>query len=147
MANGELVLGPPKSEAGVRTLVLPTFLAKELEEHLSRFSGADPSDRVFPASGADPCAVTCSPNTGGPHESQRGFLPASASTISATPRTRSPRRQGPPHGSSCTAWVTHRPKPRCATSTRRRGRDAELAAALGDLVKDDEAGAHCKVRR
>ena len=54
MANGELVLGPPKSDAGVRTLVLPPFLAKELEQHLARFSGPDPRDRVFPGERGGP---------------------------------------------------------------------------------------------
>ncbi len=48
LANGELVIGPPKTEAGVRTLALPPFLVKELEQHLARFCGPGFGDRVFP---------------------------------------------------------------------------------------------------
>jgi integrase len=54
LAHGELVLGPPKSDAGVRTLVLPEFLIKELEEHLARFTGPEAIDRVFPGEKGGP---------------------------------------------------------------------------------------------
>lgn len=47
LRNGELIIGPPKSEAGYRTLSLPRFLVRELEDHLTRYGTSDPDGRVF----------------------------------------------------------------------------------------------------
>jgi integrase len=41
--------GPPKSEAGQRTVALPRFVARELGEHLRRFAAPGPAGLVFPA--------------------------------------------------------------------------------------------------
>jgi integrase len=47
-AHGEDIVGPPKTAAGRRTLVLPAEVVAELELHLERFSGTEPDDLVFP---------------------------------------------------------------------------------------------------
>ncbi len=47
LKNGLLVLGPPKSDAGRRTIALPAFLVAELEQHLARYTAAQSDARVF----------------------------------------------------------------------------------------------------
>lgn len=47
LAHGELIVGPPKSEAGRRTVALPAGALASLADHLSRFTGLAPSDWVF----------------------------------------------------------------------------------------------------
>jgi integrase len=47
LKNGELIIGPPKTRAGVRTLALPQFLIDELETHLSKYGTSDPDGRLF----------------------------------------------------------------------------------------------------
>ena len=42
-----LIVGPPKSEAGRRTVALPAGALASLADHLSRFTGLAPSDWVF----------------------------------------------------------------------------------------------------
>lgn len=44
---GHLIEGPPKSEAGKRTVALPVVLAPELAQHLQAWSEAGPDGRVF----------------------------------------------------------------------------------------------------
>src|SRR5947209_3741493 len=39
LRNGELVVGPPKSDAGRRPIALPPFLVPELEAHLGTLRG------------------------------------------------------------------------------------------------------------
>jgi integrase len=48
LRNRELVLGPPKSEAGRRTIALPPFLVPEIEAHLAAFAVPGSEGRVFP---------------------------------------------------------------------------------------------------
>jgi integrase len=47
LRGGELILGPPKTEAGVRTLALPPFLARELDTHLAAYAAPGSHGRVF----------------------------------------------------------------------------------------------------
>lgn len=47
LANGQHVIGPPKSDAGVRTVALPPEVVAVLEDHLDRFVGPQPSAWVF----------------------------------------------------------------------------------------------------
>jgi integrase len=46
--SGELVIGPPKTAAGIRTLELPAFLLPEIEAHIGQWSAPGPGGRVFP---------------------------------------------------------------------------------------------------
>ncbi len=47
LRNGLLVLGPPKSDAGRRTIAVPAFLVAELEGHLEQYTAPQPEARVF----------------------------------------------------------------------------------------------------
>lgn len=47
LSGGEHVIGPPKSDAGVRTVALPREVAHELADHLDAFVGPDPTAWVF----------------------------------------------------------------------------------------------------
>ena len=46
-ADGRLVLRPPKTTAGIRTIALPEFLVSELKAHIARFAGPGIEGRVF----------------------------------------------------------------------------------------------------
>src|SRR4029453_1886296 len=48
-ANGRLLPGPPKTEAGRRTVTLPALAAVALAEHLANFAEPGPEGLVFPA--------------------------------------------------------------------------------------------------
>jgi integrase len=48
--NGQLIPGPPKTEAGRRTVTLPAVAAVALAEHLAEFADPGPEGLVFPAS-------------------------------------------------------------------------------------------------
>ncbi len=47
LRNGRLVIGPPKTDAGTRTITLPAEVVAALEDHLSKFSGPGRDGRVF----------------------------------------------------------------------------------------------------
>jgi len=47
--NGTFMVGPPKSEAGIRTVTLPTVAVAALADHLDRHPGAGADGLVFPA--------------------------------------------------------------------------------------------------
>ena len=47
LSGGVLVTGPPKTQAGVRTVTLPPAILDDLRWHLSRFVGRSPSALVF----------------------------------------------------------------------------------------------------
>jgi integrase len=47
LTDGSLVTGPPKSEAGKRTVTLPAFVLPEIAAHLDRFTGPDADSFVF----------------------------------------------------------------------------------------------------
>ena len=47
--NGTFMVGPPKSEAGARTVTLPTVAVAALVDHLDRHPGASADGLVFPA--------------------------------------------------------------------------------------------------
>jgi integrase len=47
LVDGSLVTGPPKSEAGKRTVTLPAFLLPEIVTHLEQFTAPDGDNLVF----------------------------------------------------------------------------------------------------
>jgi integrase len=47
LSHGELIVGPPKSEAGKRTVAIPPALIPELEAHLGRWAAPGPDGLVF----------------------------------------------------------------------------------------------------
>jgi integrase len=53
--NGQgRVIGPPKSDAGRRTVAIPKLLTTVLDNHLARFVGSAPTDLVFTADKGGP---------------------------------------------------------------------------------------------
>ena len=47
LASGEIVIGPPKSDAGRRTVAIPSAIVPELEAHVARWAAAGPDGLVF----------------------------------------------------------------------------------------------------
>ena len=47
LADGTLVIGPPKSDAGRRVVSLPGSLIAELDRHLADYVGPEPEAWVF----------------------------------------------------------------------------------------------------
>jgi integrase len=47
LSSGDLVLGPPKTQAGYRTVAIPEALMPELRKHLERNAGSGPDGLVF----------------------------------------------------------------------------------------------------
>ncbi len=54
LADGTRHVGPPKSEAGNRTVAIPRILLPELEAHLTRFSAPNADGLVFPGTRRQP---------------------------------------------------------------------------------------------
>lgn len=48
-ADGKVIVGDPKSEAGIRTVSIPPHLVPLLEQHLADHVAADPGGLLFPA--------------------------------------------------------------------------------------------------
>ena len=51
---GTRIIGPPKSEAGKRTVALPPQLVPELEAHIERWTTDDPDDLLFTDEDGEP---------------------------------------------------------------------------------------------
>jgi integrase len=54
LRDGTLVTGPPKTDAGTRTVALPKILLSELDAHLARWAGPGTEDYVFAGANAGP---------------------------------------------------------------------------------------------
>ena len=54
LSSGAIVVGPPKTAAGRRTVVIPDAIIPELEAHLAQFSAPGPDGLVFCGSGHQP---------------------------------------------------------------------------------------------
>jgi integrase len=53
-STGEIVLGPPKSKAGLRVIGIPKAIRPVLQDHVSRFVGPAPAALVFPGAKGGP---------------------------------------------------------------------------------------------
>jgi integrase len=53
-SNGQILLGPPKSKAGMRMIGIPRVIRPVLQEHLSRFAGPEPGALIFPGAKGGP---------------------------------------------------------------------------------------------
>jgi integrase len=54
LADGTLVLGPPKTDAGRRIVAIPAVIVPDLEAHLAEWATPGPDNLVFPASSGRP---------------------------------------------------------------------------------------------
>jgi integrase len=52
--NGTRMLGPPTSEAGVRTVAIPRHIIEDLSTHIDRYGDAGPEGLVFPSPDGEP---------------------------------------------------------------------------------------------
>jgi integrase len=101
LQNGERVPGRPKSDAGLRTVALPSVLVAVVRQHLAEFPPSDPEDLIFNGPKGRRCGETTSIDQRvGPNASPRpDSLRASGSTICATQETPWRPRRGRAHGS------------------------------------------------
>lgn len=53
--DGTLLFSGPKTDAGVRTVHLPDFAMKEINDHLSLFVAAEPNALLLTGRGGVPC--------------------------------------------------------------------------------------------
>ncbi|WP_137293535.1 tyrosine-type recombinase/integrase [Nocardioides dongxiaopingii] len=49
--RGEMIVGPPKTDAGIRDVSIPPHLMRAVEDHLDRLVGSSADALVFPSSG------------------------------------------------------------------------------------------------
>ena len=92
--NGQLIPGPPRTEAGRRTVTLPAVAAAALAEHLAEFAEPGPEGLVFPAPEAAICAAPISAAAGGSEQPARpGWKGCGSMTCATRPRP-SPWRLG-----------------------------------------------------
>jgi integrase len=54
LKDGTMVVGPPKSDAGLRTVAIPKAIVPDLERHLARFGSSDPDGLVFVGTSGQP---------------------------------------------------------------------------------------------
>jgi integrase len=71
LADGMLLVGPPKTEAGRRTIAIPPHVLPMIEDHLRAFVGAGPDDLVFTGEKGGPLR---------PHVLQKAWDQAKATT-------------------------------------------------------------------
>src|SRR4029453_12295881 len=90
MRNGERIPGTPKSDAGFRTVALPSVLVTVMREHLAEFPASDPEELIFKG----PKGASLRRNNfhrsvhGADGVAEAGLPEASGSTICATQATR-----------------------------------------------------------
>lgn len=62
--TGRQLLGPPKSEAGHRTLAIPAEIVPDLQAHLDQRVGTAPDALLFIGEKVDRCAPVCGSGSG-----------------------------------------------------------------------------------
>lgn len=115
--HGQHLIGPPKTEAATRAVVLPSELVAEIEDHPAEWAEPGPDGLVFiGAKGTRSGLRSARPSGTGPGAAS-GW-PISTSTICAT----SPGTLAAATGAGAKELMyrsaTSRHRPRCATSTR-----------------------------
>lgn len=85
--NGKRAPGATKSDAGVRTVVLPGFLHKEVKQHLAWFADKGPDGLVFVGEKGAPSGGHPLAGSGSALALLSASLTASASTTFVTPGT------------------------------------------------------------
>lgn len=99
--TGRRVVGAPKSRAGRREIVLPSFLHEDVRRHLEWFAQPDPEGLVFVGERGRYCAALRSAASGAGPGTRPGCPKASVSTTYGTQATRS---RPTPVPSSRTSW-------------------------------------------
>ena len=78
------VLGPPKTDAGIRTLAIPANIISAVRDHLERFTGAEPEAWLFATATGTPLSPRNFNRAWSEARRERAD-PISTSTISAIP--------------------------------------------------------------
>ena len=138
LKDGRLVLGPPKTDAGQRTLSIPPPLIAEIENHLAVYAGQGPEGLVFPGERGGPLRphvwqVKWDEARGkmglpGLHFHDLRHVANTLTAASGASTKELMHRMG--HASSAAAL-------RYQHATR--DRDAAIASALGDLIQPKPA--------
>jgi integrase len=141
LSSGEQILGPPKTDAGVRTVAIPAGLLEALAAHMERFTGLGLDDFVFCSSIGQPLGRKTFYRHWGRAVSELGLagfrfhdLRHTSNTLAATTGASTKElmaRMG--HASPRAALIYQH-----ATSDR----DTELAAALNRLIEHLVEGPH-----
>lgn len=71
LVNGTLVIGPPKTDAGRRTVAIPPHVLPEIEAHLEQYTGPNPDSLVFTGEKGGPVR---------PHVLQKAWVSAKRAT-------------------------------------------------------------------
>jgi hypothetical protein len=88
-ADGQQIVGPPETDAGVRTVALPMVLVPALRAHLEQFTDPDDDDRVFTSvKGRTGRRGTLTSEMSGGGRGQRSAVRISRSMTYATSPTR-----------------------------------------------------------
>jgi integrase len=108
--NGQ-VFGPPKTDAGHRTVAFPDFIVSDLTSHLAQFTAPEADALVSQARPAPRCGPATSVVVPGRRPSKLPGSRPSTFTICGTQATHSPPRQVPTSGNSWNEWATAAPVP------------------------------------
>jgi hypothetical protein len=122
--RNRMEFGPPKTETGVRTVVLPTVAVSALRTHLATYVCSHPKALLFTGRNARFCvpATSSAPSDGRTPRVPPASATASTSTTSATPATPWPPLGARAPRSSCTDSASRACERRSCTSTRRASR-------------------------
>jgi integrase len=89
--SGGYLVGPPKSAAGKRVVVIPAVIRPALADHLATFTASQPDALVFTSSNGAPCEMATSGAGYGAPRWPRRACPRRTFTIFAILATRSRR--------------------------------------------------------
>jgi len=141
LKGGELVEGPPKTDAGLREIALPPHVIPDLARHLAAYVGADPWSYVFTSPDGSPLRRS--------NFNRRVWQPACASAEITGVRFHDLRHTGTTFAASAGASTKELMARMGHASARAaliyqhatRDRDHEIAAAMTRQASDDSGGA------
>ena len=117
--GGEFIVGPPKTDAGIRDVAIPPHLIPAVEAHLRRSRSRSTTLCSSPGQRAGRTWPRRRSTRSSTRRARPPAAKTSAGTTSATPAPSSPPRPAPPWPSSWAASATRRLALPCATSTLR----------------------------
>ncbi|HUR17485.1 MAG TPA: hypothetical protein VMZ51_00935 [Acidimicrobiales bacterium] len=107
LANGTLLVAPPKSDAGRRSVAIPAVIIADLDKHLAEWPPQGRTDSSSAATKASPSGAAPSIRHGD-ERLEQSVSKAYACMISAIPETPSPPVPAPAPRNSWRGWATPR---------------------------------------
>ena len=89
LEDGTQIIGPPKTDAGTRSVAIPAAIVRDIEHHLNEFVEPTPDSLLFTGANRAPMRRNHWGRSGGRPPPQSGCR-GSTSTICGTPATRLP---------------------------------------------------------